>query len=89
MVEQFPRKRVIMLTLATLAVFVFMVIPAIAWVLGLTFKVIGWTMRMVFGVLLLPLWIVLFLLGGLALAAQIVIPIGLIVFVISLFVPET
>lgn len=78
-----------MLTLATLAVFVFMVIPAIAWVLGLTFKVIGWTMRMVFGVLLLPLWIVLFLLGGLALAAQIVIPIGLIVFVISLFVPET
>lgn len=78
-----------MLTLTVLAVFVFMVIPAVAWVIGLTFRIIGWTMRMVFGVLLLPLWIVLFVLGGLALAAQIVIPLALMVFVISLFVPET
>lgn len=78
-----------MLTLASLAVLVFVVIPAAAWVLGLMFRVLGWTMRMIFGVLLLPLWIVLFVLGGLALAAQIVIPIALIVFVISLFVPET
>lgn len=77
-----------MLTLASLAVLVFVVIPAAAWVLGLMFRVLGWTMRMIFTVLLLPLAIVFFVMGGIALAAEILVPLALVVFVLSLFTSE-
>ena len=62
-----------MLTLAVLAIMAFVVLPALAWVIGMVFRVFGWTMRMVFGVLLMPLWIVLALVGGLAFAAQAIV----------------
>lgn len=78
-----------MLTLAVLAVMAFVVLPALAWVIGMVFRVFGWTMRMVFGVLLMPLWIVLAVVGGLAFAAQAIVPIALVVFLISLLVPES
>ena len=77
-----------MLTLAVLAIMAFVVLPALAWVIGMVFRVFGWTMRMVFGVLLMPLWIVLALVGGLAFAAQAIIPIALVVFLVSMLVPE-
>ncbi len=77
-----------MLTLTAIAILVFVVVPASAWVLGLMFRVLGWTMRMVFSVLLLPLWIVLFVLGGVAAAAQIVIPIALVILVLSMLAPQ-
>ena len=78
-----------MFTLAVLAIVAFAVIPAVAWALGLAFRILGWTMRMVFGVLLLPLWIVIAVVGGLAAAAHALIPIMLIVFVLSLIIPES
>ncbi len=78
-----------MLTLAVLAIMAFVVLPALAWVIGMVFRVFGWTMRMVFGVLLMPLWIVLALVGGLAFAAQAIVPIALVVFLVSMFVPES
>lgn len=77
-----------MFTLAVFAVFACVVLPALAWALRLVFKVFGWTMRMVFGVLLMPLWILMAVVGGLAFAMQAIIPIALIVFLISLFIPE-
>lgn len=73
-----------MFTLAALALLAFVVVPAAAWAFGLVFKVLGWTMRVVFGVLLLPLWIVGLCIGGLALSLQFIIPIALVLFVISL-----
>ena len=78
-----------MLTLAVLAIMAFVVLPALAWVIGMVFRVFGWTMRMVFGVLLMPLWIVLALVGGLAFAAQAIVPIALVVFLVSRLVPES
>jgi hypothetical protein len=78
-----------MLTLAVLAIMAFVVLPALAWVIGMVFRVFGWTMRMVFGVLLMPLWIVLALVGGLAFAAQAIVPIALVVFLVSMLVPES
>ena len=77
-----------MLTLAVLAFAAFAIIPAAMWVMGLAFRVIGWTMRMVFGVLLMPLWIVMAVIGGLAFAARAIIPIAVVMFIISLLVPE-
>lgn len=77
-----------MFTLAAFVVFACVVMPALAWALGLVFRIFGWTMRMVFGVLLMPLWIVLAVIGGLAFALQALIPIALVVFVLSLLVPE-
>ncbi|MBP3893488.1 MAG: hypothetical protein J6D34_05525 [Atopobiaceae bacterium] len=78
-----------MFTLAVFAFFACVVLPACAWMLRLVFRVFGWTMRLVFGVLLMPLWIVLAVMGGLAFAVQAIIPIALIAFVVSLFVPES
>ena len=78
-----------MFTLAVLAIMAFVVLPALAWVIGMVFRVFGWTMRMVFGVLLMPLWIVLALVGGLAFAAQAIVPIALVVFLVSMLVPES
>ena len=78
-----------MLTLAVLAIMAFVVLPALAWVIGMVFRVFGWTMRMVFGVLLMPLGIVLALVGGLAFAAQAIVPIALVVFLVSMLVPES
>lgn len=73
-----------MFTLAALALFAFVVVPAAAWAFGFVFKVLGWTMRMVFGVLLLPVWIVGLCIGGLALSLQFLIPVALVFFIISL-----
>ena len=77
-----------MLTLSVLAIFGLVVAPALAWMLRVTFQVFGWTLRMVLGLLLLPLWIVLALAGGVALAIRALLPIALVLFVVSLFVPE-
>lgn len=77
-----------MFTLAALALFAFVVLPAAAWAFGLVFKVLGWTMRMVFGVLLLPVWIVGLCIGGLALSLQFIIPVLLVLFFISLITED-
>lgn len=77
-----------MFTLVALIVFACVVLPALAWAVGLVFRIFGWTMRMVFGVLLLPLWIVFALVGGLAVAAQLLIPIALVLFVLSVITSE-
>ena len=82
------RKRVIMLTLVVFAALASVVVPALAWVLGLVFRVFGWTMRMVFGVLLLPVWIVLGLVGGLGFAASALIPIAIVWFIVSVVLDE-
>jgi hypothetical protein len=77
-----------MLTLSVLAVFALVVVPALAWALRVTLKVFGWTLRMALGVLFLPLWIAIALIGGVAVAFQALLPIALLLFVASLFVSE-
>lgn len=57
------------------------IMPVAAWVLGLVFRVLGWTMRVMFsvlGIFLLPVWLLLMGLGGLALAARFLIPMALV-----------
>ena len=77
-----------MFTLATLIVFACVVVPAAAWALKLAFRIAGWTLRMVLGVLLLPVWIILAVVGGLAAATQVLLPFLIIAFVIGLIAPE-
>ena len=77
-----------MFTLAAFAIMAFVVIPAFVWVLELVCRLVGWTMRMVFGVLLLPVWIMLAVVGGLAFALKALLPIAVVLFVLSLLVPE-
>ena len=77
-----------MFTLVALIAFACVVMPALAWAVGLVFRIFGWTMRMVFGVLLLPLWILFALIGGLAVAAQALIPIAIVLFVLSIITAE-
>ena len=77
-----------MLTLAFLIVFACVVLPALAWALGLVFRIFGWTLRMVFGLLLAPLWIVLALVGGLAAACQALVPLALVALIVMAIIPE-
>ena len=78
-----------MFTLAFLIVFACVVLPALAWAVGLVFRIFGWTLRMVFGLLLAPLWIVIALIGGLALACQAIIPLALVALVVMVLIPES
>ncbi len=67
------------------------VMPVVALVLGLMFRVLGWTLRIVFsvlGVLLLPVWLILMVVGGVAAAAHLLIPAALVLFVGSMLVGE-
>ncbi len=66
-------------------------LPLVGWVFGLVFRIFGWSMRLIFSslrLLLLPLWLVVAALGGLALAAHALVPLFLIWVVLSILVPE-
>lgn len=68
------------------------VIPAIAWVLGLVLRVFGWTLKAMLsllGILLLPVWLVVMLVGGIAVAARLLVPVALLWLLFSALVPET
>ena len=81
-----------MLSLVVLAFFGIAALQVACWVLGLVFRIFGWTLRTglrILSLLLFPIWIVpaLFL-GGIALAFRIALPVAIVMFVLSLFVPE-
>lgn len=66
-------------------------LSVVGWVLGLVFRIFGWSMRLVFGslrLLLWPLWLVAALFGGFALAVPALVPLALIWVVLSVLVPE-
>lgn len=78
-----------MATLAVLALFGFVVLPAIGWAIRLTCQIVGWTLRMALGIFLAPLWIVILLVGGLAVAAHALIPLAIVWFVLSMIFAES
>ena len=77
-----------MLALTVLAILAFGILPLVGWVFKLGFHLIGWSMRLVFGVLLLPLWIVIAVVGGLAAAGSVLIPIAIVFVVLSMINAE-
>lgn len=74
-----------MFTAIVLAFFVF---PALAWSMRLACRLLGWTLRAVACVVLLPLWIVAFLLGGIAIGLKVIAPIAIVLAILSMLVPE-
>jgi hypothetical protein len=54
----------------------------------LAMRLLGWTLQLVVGIVLLPVWIVVALVGGLAAASQLLLPLFLVFLAISVFLPE-
>ena len=75
-------------TFLALAFAGFVVLPILGWVFGLVFRVLGWTLRGFFGLLFAPLCLVGLLFGGIALAAQLIIPLGIAWLVYNMFVAD-
>ena len=73
-----------MYTLAVLALFGFVVLPLVGWMLRLACRIIGWGVS----IALLPFWIMCLVVGGLALAARALLPLVLVLALIGLFAPE-
>ena len=72
----------------TAIVLAFFVLPVVAGVMKLAMRLLGWTLRLVVGIFLLPLWIVVAVIGGLAAASQLLLPLFLVFLAISVFLPE-
>lgn len=72
----------------TAIVLAFFVLPVVAGVMKLAMRLLGWTLQLVVGIVLLPVWIVVALVGGLAAASQLLLPLFLVFLVISVFLPE-
>ena len=49
----------------TAIVLAFFVLPVVAGVMKLAMRLLGWTLQLVVGIVLLPVWIVVALVGGL------------------------
>ena len=77
-----------MATLTVLALFGFVAIPAIGWAIRLTCRIVGWTLRMALGIFLAPLWIVILLAGGLAVAARALLPLVIVWYLVSMIFAE-
>ena len=73
----------------TAIVLFFFVLPVVAGAMKFALRLVGWTLSVVLGVVLLPAWIVVAVVCGLAFAMRWLLPILLVVFVISLFAPES
>jgi hypothetical protein len=72
----------------TAIVLAFFVLPVVAGVMKLAMRLLGWTLRLAVGIFLLPLWIVVAVIGGLAAASQLLLPLFLVFLAISVFLPE-
>ena len=72
----------------TAIVLAFFVLPVVAGVMRLAMRLLGWTLRLTVGIILLPLWIMVAVVGGLAAATQLLLPLVLVGLVISIFLPE-
>lgn len=72
----------------TAIVLAFFVLPVVAGVMKLAMRLLGWTLQLVVGIVLLPVWIVVALVGGLAAASQLLLPLFLVFLAISVFLPE-
>jgi hypothetical protein len=62
--------------------------PIVIGSLRLAARLLGWTLRMVMGIVLFPVWLVLIVFGGIFVAFQALLPFALIALLISMFVPE-
>ena len=72
----------------TAIVLAFFVLPVVAGMMKLAMRLLGWTLQLVVGIVLLPVWIVVALVGGLAAASQLLLPLFLVFLAISVFLPE-
>ena len=72
----------------TAIVLAFFVLPVVAGAMKLAMRLLGWTLQLVVGIVLLPVWIVVALVGGLAAASQLLLPLFLVFLAISVFLPE-
>lgn len=64
------------------------VLSGLMWLMEALFKVIGWTIGAVVSIILVPVGIVCFLVCGIASVAEYLLPLMLVVFVLSLIVPD-
>ena len=72
----------------TAIVLFFFVLPVVAGAMKFALRLVGWTLSVVLGVVLLPVWIMVAVVCGLAFAMRWLLPIMLVIFVASLFSPE-
>ena len=72
----------------TAIVLAFFVLPVVAGMMKFALRLVGWTLRMALGIVLLPLWIVVAVTCGLALAVRWLLPLMLVAFVLSLVFDE-
>ena len=72
----------------TAIVLAFFVLPVIAGMMKFALRLVGWTLRVALGIVLLPLWIVVAVTCGLALAVRWLLPLMLVAFVLSLVFDE-
>ena len=75
--------------LILLAVLFFVVFPVVGWILRLVCRIIGWSLKLVLSIALLPIWIVCLAVGGFALASLALVPLGIVLALILLFVSES
>lgn len=62
--------------------------PVVFGSLRLAARLLGWTLRLVLGIVLLPVWLVLIAFGGIFVAFQALLPFALIALLFSLFNSE-
>ena len=72
----------------TAVVCVLLFFPIVLGSLRLAARLVGCTLRFVLGVVLLPVWLVIMAVCGLAVAFHVLLPFALIALAISLFAPE-
>ena len=77
-----------MITLAVLFVFACVALPILAWAIELFIRLFAWTVRTAVVVLLAPLWGVVALVGGLAVAIRMTVPLVLLLAIASVLIPE-
>ncbi len=63
-------------------------LSVVVWLMGLAFRVVGWTLRTVLSVALLPVWLLVALISGLGVALKLCFPLALVLIFIGLFAPE-
>ena len=77
-----------MFSAIVLFVFAYAALSTVVWLMGLVFKVVGWGLRTVLSLCLLPVWILVAVVSGLAVALKLVFPFVLILACIGIFLPE-
>lgn len=77
-----------MFSLIVLFVCAYAALSVVVWLMGLVFKIVGWSLRMVLSIALLPVWILVAVIGGLGAALHLLFPVAIVLILIGMFVPE-